>query len=238
MSPASDPDQLRAALSRARVYLIFTPELCGTRDPLEVLREALPWIDMIQVRPKARESGLDPLRSGTSTALVSEARESYEWCRRVLEVVNSTGRTIPVIVNDRVDVAAALVRDGIAGVHLGQDDFPASLARRQLGPDALIGLSTHSPAQVARAESEPVDYLGFGPFKATTTKGYARGLGAEACWIAQEASARPVFPIGGIDLISVGELERIPRAAIGSAILAAQDPANAARLLSAALAGE
>jgi len=235
MRPEPDPERLRDALARARVYLIFTPELCGERDPLEVLRAALPWIDMIQVRPKARESGLDPLRGAPSSAPFSEARASYEWCRRVLELALAQERCLPVIVNDRVDVAASLLREGLAGVHLGQDDFPAALAREQLGAGALIGLSTHSAAQVVRAEDEPVDYLGFGPFRATATKGYARGLGAEACWLAQEASPRPVFPIGGIDLTNVGELERVPRAAVGSAILSAEDPASAARAIRAAI---
>ncbi len=238
MQTVFDARQLRDALGAARVYLIFTPELCGAHDPLEVLRDALPYIDMIQVRPKPRESGLDPLLFKTSGAPVSEARASYEWCRRVLDVVRCADRLIPVIVNDRVDVAACLMGEGLAGVHLGQDDFPPALARSQLGPGALIGLSTHSSTQVVRAQEESVDYLGFGPFKATTTKGYTRGLGPEACWIAQEASPRPVFPIGGIDLTNVGELERIPRAAIGSAILSAENPASAARAIRAALCGE
>lgn len=235
MSPAHDGARLRAALADARVYLIFTPELCGERDPLEVLRAAWPWIDLLQVRPKAREQGLDPLRASNSAALVSEARTSYDWCRRVLELACEFERLVPVLVNDRVDVAASLRELGLAGVHLGQDDFLPSLAREQLGPDALIGLSTHSPAQVARAEDEPVDYLGFGPFRATATKGYARGLGPEACWLAQEASPRPVFPIGGIDLTNIGELERVSRAAVGSAILSADDPGAAARAIREAL---
>ncbi|HTF91151.1 MAG TPA: thiamine phosphate synthase [Planctomycetota bacterium] len=238
MPSTTSPEALREALISAHVYLIFTPELCAPRDPLEVLREALPWVDMIQVRPKPRESGLDPLAAGAAPLLVSEARNSWEWCRRVLELVRGQDRVVPVIVNDRVDVAAALAAEGLAGVHLGQGDFPAALARGQLGEGAMIGLSTHSASQVVRAQSEPVDYLGFGPFRATATKGYARGLGGEACWIAQEASDRPVFPIGGIDLTNVDELERIPRAAIGSAILSAPDPARAARAIRAALANE
>jgi thiamine-phosphate pyrophosphorylase len=239
MSTTPDGARLRAALASAHVYLIFTPELCGARDPLEVLRAAWPWVDLVQVRPKPRESGLDPLRGSNPSALVSEARASYDWCRRVLELARELERLVPVIVpvivNDRVDVAASLRGEGLAGVHLGQDDFPAALAREQLGPDVLIGLSTHSPAQVARAEDEPVDYLGFGPFRATATKGYARGLGSEACWLPQEASPRPVFPIGGIDVANAGELERIGRAAVGSAILSAEDPAAAARAIREAL---
>ena len=169
---------------------------------------------------------------------VSQARETYEWCLRVLEEVRGLERCVPVLANDRLDVALALLGQGLAGVHLGQDDAPVSLARRLLGPQALIGLSTHSPEQVVRAGDEALDYLGFGPFRATDTKGYTRGLGAEACWIAQEASPWPVFPIGGIDEISAAELEKTPRAAVGSAILSADDPARAARAIAAALGDE
>ncbi len=235
--PAS-PEDLRAALGNAHVYLIFTPQLCGKRDPIAVLREVLPWVDMIQVRPKEREQGLDPLNSRGARLVVTSAREMYEWCEKVLAEVRGLERCIPVIANDRVDVAAVLMREGLAGVHLGQDDAPVALARAQLGAGALIGLSTHSPEQVVRAGEQAVDYLGFGPFRATSTKGYARGLGPEACWIAQEASPWPVFPIGGIDEISVTELEKIPRAAVGSAILSADDPARAARAIALALSGE
>lgn len=250
-SLAFDGRSARERLARARLYLIFTPRLCGERDPIEVLRAALPWVDLVQVRPKAAERGLDPLApdggrgaaavvpTGPEPAVRSEARETFDWCRRVLAAVRESGREIPVIANDRVDVAAALADEGLAGVHLGQDDAPVELARRLLGPEALIGLSTHGAAQVVRAEDEPCDYLGFGPFRATSTKGYGRGLGPEACWLAQAASSRPVFPIGGIDLSTVGELERpghIARAAVSSAILAAEDPAAAARALASMLA--
>jgi thiamine-phosphate pyrophosphorylase len=230
-----DPRTARTLLARARLYLIFTPRLCGERDPLEVLWRVLPWVDLIQVRPKAAPHGQDPLRPTPASAAASEARETWEWCRRVLQLVRAGGRDVPVIANDRVDVAMALRDEGLAGVHLGQDDTPPSLARRLLGPDALIGLSTHSAAQVVRAEEEPCDYLGFGPFRASATKGYSRGLGAEACWLAQEASSLPVFPIGGIDVESVGELERVGRAAVGSAILSNPDPAAAARTIAGLL---
>lgn len=227
------PQALRDALSRARIYLIFSPRLCGERDPLAVLEAALPWIDMIQVRPKPRESGQDPLAA--SAARPTPARDLYDWCRRVLELVAAQERVVPVIANDRVDVAASLASEGLAGVHLGQDDMPVAAARALLGERALIGLSTHSSSQVVRAQSEALDYLGFGPFRPTSTKGYARGLGSEACWVAQQASIWPVFPIGGIDATNAGELSDISRAAVGSAVLAAEDPARAARTIRALL---
>lgn len=223
------PQAQREALSRARLYLIFTPQLCGGRDPLEVLRAALPWVDMIQVRPKPIETGQDPLRAAAGTP--TQARELHDWCQRVLGVVTQQSRVIPVIANDRVDVAASLLGCGLAGVHLGQDDLPVAAARAMLGEGALIGLSTHGPAQVVAAQNEALDYLGFGPFRPTTTKGYERGLGSAACWVAQQASAWPVFPIGGVDRTSASELCELGRAAVGSAILGAADPAEAARTI-------
>jgi thiamine-phosphate diphosphorylase len=221
----------RLRLSNARLYLIFTPGLVSARDPLAVLEAALPFVDIVQVRPKAPESGLDPARPNASGAQTN-ASELFDWCVRVLERVASVqAEHVLVLANDRVDVARSLLGRGLAGVHVGQEDTPPRVARELLGPEALIGLSTHSPAQVAAAWGEPVDYLGFGPLRATATKGYERGLGAEAAWIASQASAVPVFPIGGIGLAEAADLAEVGRAAVGSAILCASDPAAAARAL-------
>jgi thiamine-phosphate pyrophosphorylase len=209
--------------------LLFTPAACGARDPLEVLESVLPSIDVVQVRPKA-------LGATGAVHAPCEARATWEWARRVLDLVNARADVdVLVTVDDRVDVAAALRSAGCAGVHLGQDDCPVEVARAALGPDALIGLSTHTLDQVAEAEDAPVDYLGFGPVHATSTKGYAAGLGSEAVWIAGQASAKPIFAIGGITLENVGELARVGRAAVASAILGADDPARAAREMRALL---
>ena len=216
--------EVREQLARASLYLIFTPALCAGRDPLAVLEAVLPFVDLVQVRTKASRQATDPART--------HAREHYETCTAVLELAAARGRDAPlVLANDRVDVARSLLESGLAGVHVGQDDAPPNVARALLGPAALIGLSTHSPAQVAEALEEPVDYLGFGPVHPTPTKGYERGLGAEAAWIAHTASPLPVFPIGGITRENLGELALIGRAALSSAILSAPDPAAAAREL-------
>ncbi len=209
--------------------LLFTPELCADRDPLEVLEAALPWLDVVQIRPK-------PVGAQAGAHAPCAARETYDWCVRVLDLLAATraGRPL-VLVDDRVDVAAALWSEGCDGVHVGQDDCPVAAARALLGPDPLIGLSTHDLAQVARAHELSVDYLGFGPIHATPTKGYARGLGAPACEIARARSKYPLFAIGGIDRGNVGELVSVGRVAVGSAILLADDPARAARELRAAL---
>jgi thiamine-phosphate pyrophosphorylase len=208
----------RERLARARLMLIFTPELCPPgSDPLTVLARALPALDAIQVRVKDAELGTTP------------ARATCDWTRRVLELVAGARSDALVFVNDRVDVAAALAPEGVDGVHLGADDAPGELARALLGPEALIGLSTHGPADVVLAEELPVDYLGFGPIHATATKGYARGLGSDAAWVAARASSHPLFPIGGIDPVNAGELAEVGRAAVGHAILASGDPLRTAR---------
>ena len=120
------------------------------------------------------------------------------WCDRILE--DSAKWEARVIVNDRADVA---VLAGAAGVHLGQTDLSASSARGILGPEALIGVSTHTRDQIDRAMTDAgVDYLAVGPVYATATKvtGYpAVGLQlvAEA---ARLAAGRPLVAVGGITL--------------------------------------
>jgi thiamine-phosphate pyrophosphorylase len=211
--------------------LLFTPQLCRGRNPLETLESVVEWVDIVQVRAK-------PLGAAPESSASGAAREAFEWCVRVLDVLAahpSLHRL--VIVNDRVDVAAALWTRGCGGVHLGQDDCPATIARRYLGPDPILGVSTHDPRQVAAAAEPSVDYIGFGPVHATRTKGYAAGLGRRAAVSASTQSPHPVFPIGGIELSNARDLACIGRAAVGSAILSAADPSRAARELHAALSG-
>lgn len=225
---APDAHAIRDRLAGARIVLLFTPGLAGDRDPLAALAAAAPWIDVVQVRPK-------PL--GAAGAAPCPARETHDWALRVMALDAVRAARVLVTVDDRVDVAAALWPRGLAGVHVGQDDLPPAAARALLGPGPLLGLSTHDFEQVVESESEPVDYLGFGPVNATGTKGYARGLGADACWIASQAAHRPLFPIGGIDAQNAAELARVGRAAVGAAILGARDPGEAARAIRAALEG-
>ena len=216
-------DAAREHLARARLMLLFSPELCAGRDPLEVLAAALPFVDAVQVRPKP---------AGALAPSPAPARETWEWSLRIADLARTPALApFVLLVDDRADVARALAEHGVAGVHLGQDDLPCAAARAYLGAEALIGVSTHDLSQVAECAELPLDYLGFGPVHATRTKGYARGLGSEACWIAASATELPLFPIGGIELANAQELARVGRAAVTSAILGAEDPARAAREL-------
>lgn len=207
--------------------LLYTPDLVRDRDPWEVLEAVLSEVDIVQVRPK-------PVQG--APGVVTQARAVLELARGVLARTRALPEPRPlVLVNDRVDVARALTDEGIAGVHLGQEDTPVELARAVLGPAPLIGLSTHSASQVAGAAALAVDYLGFGPVYASSTKGYEHGLGPEHAWVAANASARPVFAIGGIDRSNAADLVEVGRIAVGSAILCAADPRRAARELRALL---
>ena len=227
--PPPDAADLRARLARARLMLVFTPAAAGGRDPLELLELLAGEVDVVQVRPK-------PL--GAEAGGVAAAREVYDLALASLSRLAGREEAPILLVDDRVDVARALWGEGIAGVHLGREDTPPALARELLGPEPLIGLSAAGMGDVARAEEEPVDYLGFGPIHATSTKGYSQGLGPELAWVADAAAAVPLFPIGGIDLTNVDALAHVGRAAVGQALLAAEDPLASARDMRALLEEE
>ncbi|MBH0189074.1 MAG: thiamine phosphate synthase [Nitrospira sp.] len=144
-------------------------------------------------------------------------------------------RAVPLIINDRVDLMLALNLDG---VHLRANSLPVAAVRRLAGADRLIGLSTHSLAEVRQANQDGADYVVFGPIFDTLSKrqfGSPVGLAqlAEVCRL----SAIPVFAIGGISGASVPAVRRAGShgiAVIGS-ILDQEDPATATRAILAAL---
>ena len=244
----------RELLRRGRLMLLFTPGLVpgveaapGEESPAEVRRAldaldaCVAHVDALQLRVKRPLSGRAP---GAGLAESSDARALHAWAGRILDLLAARpGHALPLLVNDRVDVAAWLateiarrgLEDLVPGVHLGQDDLPPAEARALVGPGALVGRSTHDFAQVVRAGEEPVDYLGFGPIYPTATKGYERGVGSERAWLADQATSLPVWPIGGIDPANAGALAPVGRAAVSSAVLGADDPGLAATRLRAAL---
>jgi thiamine-phosphate pyrophosphorylase len=141
-----------------------------------------------------------------------------------------------LIVNDRVEVAAAI---GADGVHVGQSDAAAAEARRLLGADAIVGLSIQSVEQARVLDPEVVDYVGIGPVFATSTKpDHATPLGFDGLARVCAASALPAVAIGGL---SVEHVEAVFAAgarglAVVSAICAAPDPESAARAIAEATA--
>jgi len=133
-------------------------------------------VDLVQLRDKTLDA----------RPLLDRARVARDVCR---------DRGVPFIVNDRPDLALEVEADG---VHVGQDDAPPSLARRLLGPDAIVGFSTHAPAELDAANAEPADYLSAGPVTPTPTKPGRPGTGYEYVAYAAARAAKPWFVTGGV----------------------------------------
>jgi thiamine-phosphate pyrophosphorylase len=141
------------------------------------------------------------------------------------------GRGVPLIINDRVDVALAA---GADGVHLGQSDMPSADARRLLGPNAIIGLSVETPAQADEAESSDADYLGVSPIFGTPTKPELQtAWGLEGLAQLRARSKHTLVAIGGINESNAADVIRAGAdgIAVVSAICAAADPREAATRL-------
>lgn len=123
---------------------------------------------------------------------------SRDFCEQALEVVEfARAQGVRIIINDRVDIALALKADG---VHVGQDDLPPELVRQILGPEAIIGFSTHTIGQVIAAVELPIDYIAYGPIFQTTTKENPDPIiGTEAIKeIRPLVGNLPIVAIGGI----------------------------------------
>ncbi len=154
----------------------------------------------------------------------------------IREVVALAGPTV-VIVNDRVDLALA---GGAHGVHLGAGDLPVDVARRLLGPQAYIGATTRTLADIRRAQAQGADHVGLGPIFSTTTKAVDHApLGLEVFAEIARASPLPVVGIAGITLQTIGQVARAGAwgAAVVGDLLRAEDIAARARQLQAAFAG-
>ena len=126
------------------------------------------------------------------------------------------------IVNDHADIAAAVDADG---VHLGQNDLPIAFARKLLGKDKLIGISTHSLEQARAAEGAGADYIGFGPIFKTSTKDAGQTQWIQNMTIIKNSVAIPVIAIGGINQANVQFVAQAGAdgAAVISVVLAAPD---------------
>src|SRR3954451_8452252 len=139
------------------------------------------------------------------------------------------------ILNDRPDLVDACAADG---VHVGQDDETPAQARAAVGPDRIVGRSTHAPAQAGEADADPdVDYLAVGPVHETPTKAGRPAAGVEYVEYAAHAVTKPWFAIGGLDAENLHEVvaRGARRAVVVRAITEASDPQAAAEALTTAL---
>jgi thiamine-phosphate pyrophosphorylase len=175
--PESAGPLRRERLRTARLYFVCDARP-GGEDPEALLRAALSGgVDIVQLREKQ-----------LGRAEIERAASTF---RRVCDTYSAL-----FIVNDDPDLARACDADG---VHVGQDDASAEEAREMLGPDAIIGLSTHSPEQIAAASERPVDHISVGPIWETPTKAGRPAVGLELIRHAAEHATHPFFAIGGID---------------------------------------
>ena len=121
------------------------------------------------------------------------SREAFEWLERIAALTQAAGATL--VINDRADLAQLFN----AALHLGQDDLPPSAARRVVGPDTMVGFSTHNEAQLRAARQEPVDYLALGPLFGTVTKENPDPtVGLDGFRRLRPLSPWPLVAIGGI----------------------------------------
>ncbi|GAB4370183.1 MAG: thiamine phosphate synthase [Calditrichia bacterium] len=196
------------------LYVITDEKLSKGRSHLEIAREAIAGgADVIQLRDKEASS-----------------RKLFEvGC----QLRNLTRKTATIyIVNDRLDIALATDADGL---HVGQDDLPAEVARRLLGEDKILGVSARSVEEAIEAQQAGADYLGLGPvFEARGSKADAgEPLGLTLIRETRKHCSLPIVAIGGIHAGNVGEVIRAGADAVAviSAVVSAEDIRQAARQL-------
>ncbi|PKN60034.1 MAG: thiamine phosphate synthase [Deltaproteobacteria bacterium HGW-Deltaproteobacteria-11] len=195
------------------LYLVTDRALCGHRTVEEVVLMALRGgAACIQLREKD-----------------ASTRDFVEEAQRI-KAIMAPFRAF-LIINDRIDVALAV---GADGVHIGQRDMPYEIARKLLGPRAIIGLSVETLEDVERAGALDVDYLGVSPVFETPTKTDTKGRwGLEGLSRIRAATRRPLVAIGGLNASNAADVIRAGADAIAvvSAICAAPDPYQVAREL-------
>ncbi|WP_424015596.1 thiamine phosphate synthase [Halorubrum xinjiangense] len=198
-----------------RTYLVTAERRSAGRTTPDVVAAALEGgIDVVQLRDKG-----------------STDRERYETGVQLRELTAEAG--VPLVVNDRIDLAAAVDADG---VHLGQSDLPVEVAREQLGEEAVVGVSASTVEQATAAEAAGADYLGVGAVYGTDSKdvsGDRNGIGTERIAAVADAVEIPVIGIGGIDAANAAPVVEAGATGVAalSAITAAEDPEAATAAL-------
>lgn len=174
------------ALAGSRLYPVTDRILSALSHAEQVLRLSEGGASLVQLREKK-----------------VSAAEFYAQAEEALRIARARG--LKVIVNDRVDIALALKADG---VHLGQDDLPPKAARRILGPDAIIGFSTHNPRQARVAAQMPIDYIAIGPIFPTASKEASNSpVGLDGLRLVRQAVGKiPLVAIGGITVENSGSV--------------------------------
>jgi thiamine-phosphate pyrophosphorylase len=198
----------RQRLCAAHLYLV-----CDARPQAFLVQALRGGVDIVQLR----------MKDAPDKAIVVTAERYARACAE---------HGALFIVNDRADLAAEV---GADGVHIGQDDGTVAGARELIGPDRLLGLSTHTPAQVDAADG--VDYIGVGPVYGTPTKPGRPAVGLELVAYAAAHVRVPFFAIGGVDAAAAAGIRAAGgrRIAVVRALTEAEDPTRAAQELRAAI---
>jgi thiamine-phosphate pyrophosphorylase len=195
------------------LYLVTDRELLEDREFQQCIKAALAGgVSIVQLREKS-----------VST------REFLEVALQTKQVVAEY--KVPLIINDRLDIALAVDADGL---HVGQDDLPLEVAKRLLAPDKIIGVSVSTVEEALLAEQQGADYLGVGAMFPTSTKGDAKQVSLEQLKLIKQAVRIPVVAIGGINVSNVGQVMDygIDGISVVSAILGQADIQGAAAELS------
>ena len=195
------------------VYLVTDRGFSRGRSTLDVVQAAVEGgISVVQLREKHLST-----------------RPFYEEGLRIRDFLKARG--VPLIINDRIDIALALDADG---VHVGQDDMPVDAARRILGPDKILGLSINEPGDIDETAQKYADYLAVSPvFHTATKEDVTRPWGLEGLELARSLTDLPLVAIGSIKEENAAAVVRAGAdcVAVVSAIVSADDPAEAARRL-------
>ena len=191
------------------VYLVTDTGMCPRENLIDVCAKAIDGgATLIQLREK----------DISSRAFYEEALELKKLC---------SSRNIPLLINDRLDIALAVGADGI---HIGQSDIPIDAARKLLGFDKIIGVSAGSVEEALEAARNDADYLGVGAVFPTSTKDDAKNVGIEILKNVRSAVNIPIVGIGGINSGNIDKLygTGIDGVAVVSCIMASIDPKAAA----------
>lgn len=197
------------------LYLVLDPVLCGG------------IAGMVQTTQLAVANGVTAVQLRSEQAY--DRRDWYQAALALKEVLAET--TVPLLINDQVDVAMAVQADG---VHVGQSDLPVDVVRKLIGTEKMIGLSVSNASQMQSVPWEQVDYLGIGPIYPTNSKGDAAPvLGVEQLQKLVQSKQCPVVAIGGINRSNITQVMQtgVDGVAVISAICAQPDVGAATQQL-------
>ncbi len=203
---------MRRPALKARLYVIIPESLVGTAEIADFVASVVSaGVGIVQYRAKQ-----------------ATTRQMIIDCQRLLRITRR--RRVPLIVNDRVDVALAV---GADGVHVGAEDMPVAYARRLMGPHAIVGATAPTPDLARQAQQGGASYVSVGPMFATPNAPHKSPVGPEQIEVVRRACALPICAIGGISIDNLAQVaeQKPDLIAVLGAVANADDPGRAASAL-------